>query len=196
MTAEFETVRAKKDPGRPTLLVLACALAAAIVALAFALAGCAAGGGSRTTASSSTSSPEASAEFVAFANALQATTYRSADVTGTAWWPVYVPAGFAVGSIETTALGDGTGPVCDVVFTKGGLHIVLTQGSPVMRDFEITPIDTAKWGTGTAAVLPADPEQGIPETIVYDDARCLAELGGDVSLSELRKMAASMKPVP
>ena len=188
--------RAKRCDRALPLFVLG---ALGLVALALSLAGCVRGTAPSTDgkpAPATSASPAAPAEFAAFARALQATSYRSQDITGTAYWPTYVPAGFALESVETTTLGESPGPICDVVFKKGELMITLTQGSPVMRDFEITATDHVPWATGTAVVLPSDPEQGLREWIVYDDQRNLADMGGDVPLSELRKMAASMKPVP
>jgi hypothetical protein len=133
--------------------------------------------------------------FVRFALALQEYEF-SEPTTGTAWYPTYLPVGYQQTSLETTTLGDGQSPVCDVVFAKGDSKIYLTQGSPVMRDYEIVPITTVAWGTESAWTMDSDGETGGRRFIVYGDQRNLAELSGDVGIAELKKVAASMRPVP
>lgn len=135
--------------------------------------------------------------FTAFANDLRAQP-DSAETTGTAWYPTYVPTGFVLESIETTELdpANRTGLVCDVIFANGARKIVLSQGSPVARDYEIVDIDTVAWGSAEAWTMDADGDPGGAQFIVYADARNLGELRGDVSIDELKKMAASMRPVP
>jgi hypothetical protein len=120
----------------------------------------------------------------------------SEPTTGTAWYPTYLPDGFELASVETTTLGEGLSDVCDIVFAKGGSNIVLSQGSAVMRDYEVVPISTVQWGTDHAWTMDSDGEPGGRQFIVYWDPRNLAELSGDVSISELKQMAASMRPVP
>jgi hypothetical protein len=140
--------------------------------------------------------PAVPADFVEFAKALQAQHY-DVPVTGTAWYPTYLPAGFTPTTINTGELGEGSGPVCDVVFSRGEERVSLSQGSPVMRDYEIVPIGTVPWGSVTADIMDSDGEPGGATFIVYGDQRNLAELSSDeVGMDELKRMAASMRPVP
>jgi hypothetical protein len=140
--------------------------------------------------------PVVPAEFVTFAEALQAYQY-STPTTGTAWYPTYLPPGFALGSVETTGLAEGAAPVCDVMFVRRSAKIFLDQGSPVLRDYQIMPIDSIPWGSAAANAMDADGEPGGAFIIVYSDSRNLAELSsGDVTADELKRIAASMQPVP
>jgi hypothetical protein len=180
------------------IVIVASAVVLAVVAVLLAGCGGLAGSGAAGSgAATATQSPTAfvPADFVTFAKALQAQS-GSEPTTGTAWYPKYLPAGFKLASIETTVLAPGSGPVCDVIFASGTAQIYLSEGSPVMRDYEIVPLETVPWGTASASRMDNDGEPGGDQSIVYTDPRDMGELSGDVSMDELKKIAASMVTVP
>lgn len=142
---------------------------------------------------SQVASPPAS--FLAYARAVRSER-DSESATGTAWYPTYLPKGFTLSSVDASGLKDKAVFACGLVFSNGNRQIHLSQGSPAQRDYEIVPLATVPWGSEQAFAMDLDGQPGGEQFIVHEDAVNLAELQGDVSLAELKKIAAGMKAVP
>ena len=83
--------------------------------------------------------------------------------------------------------------MCDAYFIAGDHDLDLLQGSPNARQYEILSIGKVPWGTETADVVYADPEDTTsPKMIVYNGKGNLAELTGEVTFEQLKSVAASM----
>jgi hypothetical protein len=109
------------------------------------------------------------------------------------WYPKSLPAGWKVDSVDVVELDVGTGLVCNIVFLKGDKGIVLTQGSPKQRSYDIVSSGRIPWGSQTADVVHQDPSDPTsPVIIVYNSGGNFAELQGDPSVSELKAIAKGM----
>lgn len=112
------------------------------------------------------------------------------------WYPATLPPKMKLDSIDVIEMEPKTGLVCDAFFLGGAKSIRLTQGSPTARDYDIVSVEKVPWGTVTADVVHADPEDATtPRMIVLRSGGNLAELSGDVSLEVLKSVAASMQEV-
>jgi hypothetical protein len=118
------------------------------------------------------------------------------NYNGEAWWPKSVPAGYKIDSLNVVEFDRGSGLVCDTIWVSGGKMVELIQGSPKNRAYSYTSSGKTAWGTGTADVVRQDPSDlTAPVTIVYNKGGTFAELSGDLTLTQLKAMAASMVPV-
>lgn len=109
------------------------------------------------------------------------------------WYPTKLPAGMEIESVDVVEIEPGTGLVCDVLFFDGTNAVAFTQGSAVAREYEIESVATVSWGTKTATVVrqdPADPQS--PQMIVLVDGKNFVELSGNLPITELEAIAASM----
>jgi len=112
------------------------------------------------------------------------------------WYPRYLPAGYKFESLDIVEFDPGSGPVCDIVFTSGEKVLQFTQGSPKNRDYSVVSAGKLKWASGTADLVHMDPaDKTTPVIVVYKKSGSFAELTGDVSAAELKKVAASMVTV-
>jgi len=115
---------------------------------------------------------------------------------GPAWFPTSVPPGMKIDALDVVELEPGSGLICDIVWYDGKNPLMLTQGSPKNRDYEIVSIGKVAWGTGTADVVHEDPtDPTTAKMIVYSKDGNLAELSGVVDFETLKAVAASMVPV-
>ena len=115
---------------------------------------------------------------------------------GPVWYPKTTPAGWAVDSLDVVELDPGSGLVCDVIYASGEKSVEFMQGSPKTRDYDIVSVGKVAWGTQKADMVHQDPtDNTTPITIVYSKGGNFAELSGDVSLTELKAIAASMVEV-
>ena len=113
-----------------------------------------------------------------------------------AWYPAYLPAGFDIETIDVVELDQGAGLVCDILFLNGDKAVTFVQGSPTNRRYAVDSAEKTPWGDQTAAVVRIDPsDPASPSMIVFEKDGTFVELGGDIPLDELKKMAASMKAV-
>jgi len=109
------------------------------------------------------------------------------------WFPKTVTKGFKLDSTDIVEMDKGTGLVCDIVYLNGDKVLQFTQGSPKERSYEIESEGKVPWGTETADVVRLDPEDpASPVAIIYYKRGNFAELQGDVTLAELKAVAASM----
>jgi hypothetical protein len=112
------------------------------------------------------------------------------------WYPKQLPKGYKVLSCDTVEMEAGSGLVADTVFSDGNGGLNLVQGSPTKRSYEIISIAKVPWGTQQADVVYQDPQDTTsPRLIVYSKGGNFAELSGDVTLEQLKAVAASMVPV-
>ena len=113
------------------------------------------------------------------------------------WYPTYVPKGFKIDSLDIVELDKGTGLVCDIVYLDGDNMIDFMQGSPKARTTDIVTIQKVPWGTETASLtyqIPDDPST-LPMIIYYKGGTLIELTAQGASVTELKKMAASMVPV-
>lgn len=116
--------------------------------------------------------------------------------SGPVWYPKYIPKGYKMDSLDVIEFEPGSGLVADIVYINGEKTLGFTQGSPTTRDYEIISVGKTPWGTQTADLVYEDPEDTTsPQMIVYVNGGNFAEVYGDVSIDELKKVAASMVPV-
>ncbi|MDZ4169645.1 MAG: hypothetical protein U1E26_08320 [Coriobacteriia bacterium] len=113
-----------------------------------------------------------------------------------AWWPKELPEGYRVESVDVVEFEPKSGLVCDALFSNGDDDAVtFTQGSAVMRDYEVVSVGRVAWGTEQADVAHQDPsDTTTPKMIVFVDEGTLCELSG-TDFGALEAMAASMVPV-
>lgn len=115
---------------------------------------------------------------------------------GPVWYPKYLPVGYKFESLDIVEFDPGSGLVCDIVFTNGDKVLQFTQGSPKNRDYKIVSDGKLDWASGTGHITHMDPaDKSTPVIVVYSKSGNFAELTGDVSTAELKKVAASMVPV-
>ena len=120
----------------------------------------------------------------------------SVSVAYPAWYPKSLPDGFKVDSCDVVELDPNTGLVCDTVLISGDADIVLTQGSPKARSYEIVSVGKTPWGDQQADIVYSDPsDTSSPRMIVLTTSDSLAELSGSVGIETLKSVAASMMPV-
>jgi|BarGraIncu00421A_1022006.scaffolds.fasta_scaffold01988_5 hypothetical protein len=113
------------------------------------------------------------------------------------WYPTYVPKGFKIDSLDIVELDKGTGLVCDIVYLNGDNMIDFMQGSPKARTTDIVTIQKVPWGAETASLtyqIPDDPST-LPMIIYYKGGTLVELTAQGASVTELKKMAASMVPV-
>ncbi len=115
---------------------------------------------------------------------------------GPVWFPATVPAGMKIDALDVVELEPGSGLICDIVWYDGKNPLMLTQGSPKSRTYEIVSIGKVAWGWDTADVVHEDPtDPTTAKMIVYTKDGNLAELSGVVDFETLKAVAASMVPV-
>ena len=120
------------------------------------------------------------------------------EATGTRiFYPAKLPEGWKYLLAEVTPKeSDGYGPTIDIGFGKGDLEMWITQGSPVMRDYEIQSLGKTAFGTGMADLIWEDPEApGEAQMIVYVEKGNLVEMYGNGTIEDLKALAAAMEPV-
>lgn len=113
------------------------------------------------------------------------------------WYPAYVPKGFKIDSLDIVELDTGTGLVCDIVYLNGDNMIDFMQGSPKARTTDIVTIQKVPWGTETASLtyqIPDDPST-LPMIIYYKGGTLIELTAQGATVTDLKKMAASMVPV-
>ncbi len=109
------------------------------------------------------------------------------------WYPKTLPAGWKLDSVDVIELDKGTGLVANIIFLKGDKGLVLTQGSPKQRSYDIVSAGRVPWGSETADVIHQDPsDPSSPVIIVYNKGGNFAELQGDPSAEELKAIAKGM----
>ncbi len=120
----------------------------------------------------------------------------AANFKGPVWFPKTIPTGYKVDSIDVVEFDPGSGLVCDAVWLNNGKVLELMQGAPKNRSYPITSAGKVKWGTDTADVVKQDPTSASsPVSIVYSKGGTFAELSGDLTLDQLKLVAASMVAV-
>ena len=115
-----------------------------------------------------------------------------------AWFPIYIPKGYKIDSVDVVEMDKGTGLVCDMVYLNGDKVLQFTQGSPKDRSYAIVSAGRVPWGSAgnKADIVYQDPtDTSTPPYIVYSHGGTFIELQGDPSLAELKKVAASVVPV-
>jgi hypothetical protein len=109
------------------------------------------------------------------------------------WYPKSLPSGFKIDTVDIVELDKGTGLICDEVLVKGDKAILFTQGSPTQRSYDIVSAGKVPWGNETADIVLQDPQDpSSPPIIVYFQGGNFAELQGDLTLAQLKAIAASM----
>jgi hypothetical protein len=113
------------------------------------------------------------------------------------WYPTYIPKGYKIDSLDIVELDTGTGLVCDIVYLNGDNMIDFMQGSPKGRDTDIVSAGKVAWGTEKADLtyqIPGDPSS-LPMIVYYKGGTLIELTAQGPSVTELKKMAASMVPV-
>lgn len=111
----------------------------------------------------------------------------------TVWYPLGMPGGFTLQSLDITELDPGSGLILSMVLVKGDRTVTFTQGSPKERSYEIQSMEKVSWGTASADVVSQDPaDPNAPIIIVYNQGGNFAELQGDLTNDQLKAIAASM----
>ena len=115
---------------------------------------------------------------------------------GPVWYPKFRPKGFKVDSLDIVRLDVGTGLVCDIVMLNGEKTLQFTQGSPDARSYAVVSAGKVPWGPETADIMYQDPvDTTSPPMIIYNQGGNFAELQGDLTLAQLKAVAASMSRV-
>lgn len=120
------------------------------------------------------------------------------EATGTRiFYPSKLPEGYKYLLAEVVPKeSDGYGPTIDIGFAKGDLELWITEGSPVLRDYEIVSLGKTPFGSGTADIIWEDPEApGEAQMIVYVEKGNLVEMYGNGTIEDLKALAAAMEPV-
>ena len=109
------------------------------------------------------------------------------------WFPKTVPSGYKIDTVDVLELDTYTGFICDIIYLNCEKVLIFTQGSPKERMQDIVSAGKVPCGTDTADVVYQDPEDpSSPPMIVYYKGGNYAELQGDLSLAQLKAVAASM----
>jgi hypothetical protein len=113
------------------------------------------------------------------------------------YYPSALPAGYAFTSAAITPEAPQQGgPTLEVLFTKGDTELWCLQGSPVVRDYEIIPVEEVPFGSDTAAVMWFDPEAETGQFIAYATEGNLVEIYSETaSLDDMKALAAAMVAV-
>lgn len=114
----------------------------------------------------------------------------------TVWYPLGMPSGFKLQTLDIVELDPGSGLVLNMVLMSGDKTVTFTQGSPKERSYQVDSMEKVPWGTATADVVSQDPaDPSAPIIIVYNQGGNFAELQGDLTNDQLKAIAASMVAV-
>jgi len=146
-----------------------------------------------TSTTSPTSSVSTTSSVAASVWPKKVGSFAKAEKKMPVWYPKTLPKGFKIETLDVVELDKGTGLICDIMWLKGEVPIFFTQGSPTGRRYDVVSSERVPWGDETADVTRVDPsDSASPQVIVYSKGGNFAELSGEVTLDQLKAIAASM----